>query len=388
MLTTKKEETATGVLATYAFSRDFRPTNLFVNDRNEKESAAWVARFLFAAWFCVTAGCAGNGPTISPPPPPAQLVLAYTRPASATASVAQIDTRLSADGTAWSLPVAVSDGGGSPVPVQVGVPPGLATDGRVYQVAWFDPSGVLNTRISSDGGTWSGGSTHGSPVPVDHQSRPTLAVGRGLWLAAVRLANDNLIVQPLDGSSSISLTNSTTTPSTPLRAAVAPALAYGNGTFVLTYIDAAGVLRTLVSTDGRTWPAGPGTPMPSGVIPPPPTGTTTSGSMSGAPYLTFGVDGLFHLASTRVVQTPFPLFKGQILTFRSSTGAAWILESVINPSTSQPVGLAIANTVIVEPVPRDGTVPDVFVNGTEIDPSPLRPGVIVDSPVSLVHGPR
>ena len=339
-------------------------------------------------------GCGGNGPTISPPPPPAQFVLAYTRPTSGP--VAQIDTRLSIDGAAWSLPVAVSDGG--PVPVKVGVPPGLATDGRAYQVAWFDPMGVLNTRVSSDGSNWNTGTTHGIARPTDRQSRPTVAVGNGHWIAAIRLANNELIIQPLDGSASIVLMNGATTPPTPLISTKAPALAYGNGTFVLAFLDAAMVLRTLVSTDGETWPLGPGTalPFPAGVAPPAPPGSAgLLAGMTGAPYLTFGTDGLFHLAATRVARatSASTIFDGQILTHNSPDGTTWALASVIDHSTAVPVGLAIAGPatgqVIVEPAPRDGTVPAVYVNASAIDPSPLtRSQILVSSPVSLVHGPR
>ena len=318
--------------------------------------------------------------TVSPPPPPEQFVLAYTR--VDTGRTARLETRLTLDGTAWSLPTIV------PVPVNAGasgssIPgPGLATDGRVYQVAWFDPASVLNTRLSTDGSTWTGGATHGSAVPIDTQSRPTLAVGNGRWIAAVRLRNGRLVIQPLGDTapSLITLVDATTTPPTPLTSTWAPALAFGNGRFVLAYLDgSSSVVRVLSSLDGRSWSPGPGVaiPFPSGVTPPPPrpVGSPPSLQGQGAPSLSFATDSMFHLAVTRVIQRSPSLASGQIITHRSRDGASWTFGAALEPSTAPPIGLALAGPTAGQLVvdPTGTTPPDVWVAGALRRPPPLAP---------------
>ena len=370
------------------------------------EQAGLISRQTLSRWFGLALALASIGSmtqcraTVSPPPPSEQFVLAYTR--VDTGRTARLETRVTLDGTAWSLPtivpVSVSAGaGGSSIPG-----PGLATDGRVYQVAWFDPASVLNTRLSSDGSTWTGGATHGSALPIDTQSRPSLAVGNGRWIAAVRLRNGRLVIQPLGGTalSLSTLVDATTTPPTPLTSTWAPALAFGNGRFVLAYLDgSSSVVRVLSSLDGGSWSPGGGVtiPFPSGVTPPPPrpVGSPPSLQGEGAPSLSFATDSMFHLAVTRAIQRSPSLTRGQIITHRSRDGASWTFAAALEPSTAPPIGLALAGPTAGQVVvdPSGSTSPDVWVAGVlrrpPVTPAPpLAPASYSAAPISLAHGPR
>ena len=178
------------------------------------------------------AACGTTGGTTTPPTP---RFVAAVNPANAD----HVETRMSLDGLTWTHPVVVAGAGGAAVPADSA--PGIAFDGTLYHLVWYDAAGALRYATSADGESWLASSTD---LGVSGGGRPSIAVGGGTMLIA-NLSGGEVVVQQ---------------PDAPLRrttiagAAGEPALVYAGGRFVLA-MPAGGPpsIRVLESTDGVGW---------------------------------------------------------------------------------------------------------------------------------------
>lgn len=260
---------------------------------------------------------------------PSRYVLAST-PLSASSAP---ESRVFVPRTATSPPL-WSSAGLAPSPAINGIPPGIgARTGdpttSQYLLAWFGPGGVLHTATSKGGVSWTGDSTHGS-FQVDQHSRPAVVFNYDsfAWFVAFRQSNDTvavLRVAPTDSPPVIVQSVNT---------AHAPSLAFWNHQMILVYRR--GSIFVIKSSDGLSWPAGPGV----AALGP---GGTPLVTEDRAPCLN-SVLGQLQLTTTKLVAVPGPdgLTHGEIDVWTSADGINWNSLATLSPTNPFAEGSALA----------------------------------------------
>ncbi len=252
-----------------------------------------AALLLLTALAVIAPGCRSSGTTA--PQQPVRYVAAARPSGNALARVTQ-----SLDGLAWTVPQTIVDSSGSAVPASTSI--GIAWDGVLYHAAWFDGS-RLRYATSGNGDDWLASASDLGTFPVGSQARPAVAAGAGKVLVAF-LSGSQIVVVDISAPSPLVVSGS---------ASAGPALAFGNGRFVLAFPSAAPrSLQVRTSGDGVTWATGANLP--------------AAGFQPGAVALGFD-GGRFQLVQRISVSTG-TLSRTDLQTFTSSDGASWTAADV------------------------------------------------------------
>lgn len=275
-----------------------------------------------------------------------------------------IETRISTDGQSWSGPNYPRTSSGTRVTAHHQIAPGIGTNTQEYMLVWFDPNGALHSRTSNNGMNWKSDKNYGT-YQVSINSKPSVAYHYTdqEWWVAFREGNDIVVRQLLANGSGASTRISS------LDIQLSVAFIWTTDGFNIVYRNANQDLFMLSSEDGVNWDDAPGTAIKDDF--------GIALKSKGSPELSYSL-GNMRLGTTESFTASQGFEAGRAHVYKMKSDGSWQVEHSMERINFDSRGIAIAgptDNLVVAAANHDHTAMwwksqelDPIASGTELEP--------------------